>query len=143
MTPLNQIKALIQEKDICVLATDGDGKPYCSLMAYAHDESFEYIYMVTHKNTQKYKNLMKNPAVSLMIDSREKIPRDNAQALTVDGTFQKVEDHTKRAYIRQKLLNAHPHLADFIHHPNAEILSVKVNAFILLNGFSEAHYHKL
>jgi len=137
------MKALARERNICVLATDAGGKPYCSLMAYVTDESCREIYMVTHRNTQKYKNLMENPAVSLLIDSREKTPRKCVQALTVEGSFHKIEDDTERTKVKKMLLNTHPHLTDFIDQANAEIFCIKVSAFLLLNGLSEAHYIKL
>jgi nitroimidazol reductase NimA-like FMN-containing flavoprotein (pyridoxamine 5'-phosphate oxidase superfamily) len=140
---LDQMKTLAREKDICVLATDAGGKPYCSLMAYVTDEACEEIYMVTHRNTQKYKNLLKNPAVSLLIDSREVTPRNRVQALTVEGCFNKIEDDVKRSTVRKRLLKIHPHLVGFIDHADAEIFCIKVNAFLFLNGLSEAHYQAL
>jgi len=140
---LDQMKALAREKNICVLATDAGGKPYCSLMAYVTDESCEEIYMVTHRNTQKFKNLTANPAVSLLIDSRDKTPRNRVQALTVEGSFHKIEDHAKRADVRKMLTDKHPHLSEFIEHADAEIIRIKVTSFLLLNGFSEAHYQAL
>ena len=81
---LEQMKALARDKNMCVLATIAKAKPYCSLMAYVADESCEEIYMVTHRKTQKYQNLIENPAVSLLIDTREMTPRTWTQALTVE-----------------------------------------------------------
>jgi nitroimidazol reductase NimA-like FMN-containing flavoprotein (pyridoxamine 5'-phosphate oxidase superfamily) len=140
---LDQMKSLVQEKNMCVLATESGGKPHCSLMAYVTDEACENIYMVTHRDSQKYRNLMKNPAVSLLVDSREKAPRSRVQALTVEGCFQKIEDEAKRTTIRGLMLNTHPHLDDFIDHVNAEIFCIKIDSFLLLNGLSEAHYQAL
>jgi nitroimidazol reductase NimA-like FMN-containing flavoprotein (pyridoxamine 5'-phosphate oxidase superfamily) len=105
---LEQIKSLAREKDICVLATDAGGKPYCSLMAYVTDQACEEIYMVTHRETKKYQNLVENPAVSLLIDSRENAPRRRVAALTVEGSFQLIEDKAKEDRVRQMLLEAHP-----------------------------------
>jgi len=68
---LEEMKALAKQKDICVLATVSDGNPHCSLMAYATDDDCREIYMITQKGTKKYKNLIKNPSVSLLIDTRE------------------------------------------------------------------------
>jgi nitroimidazol reductase NimA-like FMN-containing flavoprotein (pyridoxamine 5'-phosphate oxidase superfamily) len=140
---LDQMKALAREKNTCVLATDSGGKPYCSLMAYVTDASCEEIYMVTHRKTQKYKNLMENPAVSLLIDSREKTPRQRVQALTVEGIFHKIEDDAKRSQVRKMLIKTHSHLSDFIDHADAEIFCIKVGSFLLLNGLSEAHFQAL
>jgi len=58
---LEKMKELVRKKNICVLATVSDYKPYCSLMAYITDATCKEIYMVTHKNTTKFNNLQKNP----------------------------------------------------------------------------------
>ena len=65
------IRELIQSGKTCVLATVSEGQPHCSLMSYAADENGREIYMATLRNTKKYKNLVVNPSVSLLIDSRE------------------------------------------------------------------------
>jgi len=140
---LEQMKALAKEKSMCVLATIAGAKPYCSLMAYVADTSCEEIYMVTHRKTQKYQNLLDNPAVSLLIDTREKTPRTQTRALTVEGTFHRIEDETTKIRVKELLLKTHPHLKDFIDHPDAELIRIKINAFLLLNGLSEAHYARL
>ena len=52
---LQEMKALAREKNSCVLATIVDRKPYCSLMAYVTNQACTEIYMVTHRQTQKFK----------------------------------------------------------------------------------------
>jgi len=143
MNIFDQMKTLIQEKNICVLATDAGGRPYCSLMAYVSDTSCEKIYMVTQRNSQKYKNLLENPAVSLLIDSRENSPQNLVQAITVEGSFQKIEDSEERIRIRKMLLNTHPHLTDFIDQKGAEIFAINIGSFLLLKGLTEAYFLKL
>lgn len=140
---LEEMKALAKEKNTCVLATVAGDKPYCSLMAYVTDENCEEIYMVTLRNTQKYKNLTENPAVSLLIDTREKSPRSEAQALTVEGVYAEIQSEEKRKKVQAKLLDLHPHLADLIHHPESEILCVKIRSFLLLNGLQDAHFESI
>ena len=140
---LDEIKALVREKNICVLATVAGQKPYCSLMAYVSDDNCEEIYMVTHKNTNKYKNLIQNPSISILIDSREQSPRSQAKALTVEGVFCKIEKAEKRRQVAAKLLQAHPHLETFMQHPEADVFCVKISSFLLLDGLQEAHFHTL
>jgi nitroimidazol reductase NimA-like FMN-containing flavoprotein (pyridoxamine 5'-phosphate oxidase superfamily) len=120
---LEQMKALIRERSMCVLATIAGAKPYCSLMAYVADESCEEIYMVTHRKTQKYQNLSENPAVSLLIDTREEAPRTLTRALTIEGTFHRIKDGTKKIKVKETLLKIHPHLKNFCDHPDAECLT--------------------
>jgi len=140
---LEKMKALVRKKNICVLATVSDHKPYCSLMAYITDITCEEIYMVTHKNTTKFNNLQKNPSVSLMIDSREAQPRSKAQALTIDGVFIPLIDENKKQKIRDRMLESFPHMKDFIHHPESELIRIKINSFLLLDGLIESHFMSL
>ena len=140
---LDQMKTLTRENNMCVLATDAGGKPYCSLMAYAVDVDCREIYMVTHRNTKKYQNLVKNPAVSLMIDSRMSAPRERVQALTVEGTFSSISEAPKIKQVKALLLEVHPHLSSFVENEEAEILCIRVSAFLLLNGLSESFYAEL
>ena len=139
----DHMKALVKEKSMCVLATISNAKPYCSLMAYAANNACEEIYMVTHRKTQKYQNLLENPAVCLLIDTREETPRTQTQALTVEGTFHTITSEIKINRVKKMLLNTHPHLQDFIEHADAELICIKINAFLLLNGITDAHYEKL
>ena len=143
---LERMKALVREKDICVLATVSGGKPHCSLMAYVADDDCREIYMVTHRETNKYKNLKENPAVSLLIDTREErgaSPGFEARALTVSGVFQEIGKEDKREGVRARLLERHPHLGEFVNHPGAELLSIRVISFLLLDGLTDAHYEKV
>ncbi len=140
---LEKMKALVKEKDICVLATVSAGHPHCSLMAYVTDEDCREIYMVTYKKSRKYENLIKNPSVSLLIDTREDhrgSRRPEAKALTVTGTFQKIDDEAKRARIRSGLMGRHPHLKELMNHPDAEIVCIRIDSFLLLNGLTDAHF---
>ena len=140
---LEEMKALAREKDICVLATITDGKPYCSLMAYVTNKACTEMYMVTHSQTQKYQNLVTNPAVSLLIDTRDTAPRSAAQAMTVEGVFGKIKDPVKVNKVRQKLLSTHPHLKEFMGHPNAEVFQIRIKSFLMLNGLTEASFEEV
>jgi len=140
---LEKMKALIRKKDVCVLATVSGDKPYCSLMAYIADETCEEIYMVTHKNTTKFDNLQKNPWVSLLIDSRETQPRSNAQALTIAGVFIPLIDKNKKQKLRDRMLESFPHMKDFIHHPESELIRIQINSLLLLDGLTESHFVSL
>ena len=139
---IDRVKAFLKEKDMCVLATTHEGRPHCSLMAYVTDEEAEWIYMVTLRTTTKYKNLLSNEQVSLLVDNRcEGLPaeRSKIQALTVHGTFHMVEDEEKRTQILEQFLIRHPHMKQFLDHPEVEIISVRAQSFLFLDGISDAH----
>jgi general stress protein 26 len=136
-----KIKALVRGKDICVLATVSEnGSPHCSLMAYVADAEYRNIYMVTHSSTLKYQNLKQNPNVGILIDSREFKPREQAQALTVSGVFQPIENTDERGRVETALLTRHPHLKDFIAHPDTALICIKVESYLLLEGLTESYF---
>lgn len=142
-----KMKELVRRKDICVLATASENNPHCSLMAYDTDEDCREIYMVTGRDTTKFKNLAFNPSVSLLIDTREEHMggrhRSEIQALTVSGVFEPISDENRKLSIRKKLLERHPHIGKLLEEPDAEIVCIKVRSFLLLDGLSEAHFEEI
>ena len=141
-----EIERLIKKKDICVLATVSEGEPHCSLMNYISSDDCREIYMVTQKGTKKYRNLNTNPAVSLLVDTREENPgpsRPEGKALTIAGVFQKMENENKKAMIKSKFIEKHPYLNTFMKDKDSEIFCVKVASCLLLDGFTKAHFEQI
>jgi nitroimidazol reductase NimA-like FMN-containing flavoprotein (pyridoxamine 5'-phosphate oxidase superfamily) len=143
---LEKMKDIVKANDLCVLATVSEGKPHCSLMSYIADEEGQEIYLISHKQTKKYGNLMGNPTVSLLIDTREEEKgqrRVFIKALTVSGEFQTIKDFGRKDLIRARFLKRHPHLADFLNDPGAEIFSIKIKSFQLLDGVKDAFFETI
>jgi nitroimidazol reductase NimA-like FMN-containing flavoprotein (pyridoxamine 5'-phosphate oxidase superfamily) len=143
---LEKMKDIVKANDLCVLATVSEGKPHCSLMSYISDEEGKEVYLISHKQTKKYGNLMENPTVSLLIDTREEEKsqrRIYIKALTVSGEFQPIKDPGEKDLIRSKFLKRHPHLADFLNDPGAELFSIKIRSFQLLDGVKDAFFEKI
>jgi general stress protein 26 len=143
---LDKMKDIVKTNDLCVLATVSEGKPHCSLMSYISDEEGQEIYLISHKQTKKYSNLIENPTVSLLIDTREEEKgkrRVYVKALTVSGEFQTIKDPGKKDMIRAKFLKRHPHLTDFMKDPGTEIFSIKIKSFQLLDGIKDAFYEAI
>jgi len=143
---LEKMKDIVKENDLCVLATVSEGRPHCSLMSYISDEEGHEVYLISHKQTKKYANLMENPTVSLLIDTREEEKgkrRVYIKALTVSGEFQTIKDPGKKDIIRAKFLKRHPHLADFLNDPGTEIFSIRIKSFQLLDGVKDAFFETI
>lgn len=139
---IQRMKELILQKDTCVLATVSEGKPHCSLMSYIVDPECRELYMVTPRHTKKYQNLLANPWVSLLIDTREDTLHSELKqkkALTISGLFQRLEAGRMKA-LRAKFIEKHPQLQDLVQDPAAEIFSVRFRSFQLLEGFQDAYF---
>jgi nitroimidazol reductase NimA-like FMN-containing flavoprotein (pyridoxamine 5'-phosphate oxidase superfamily) len=137
------MKDLLKTGNMCVLCTCAGGKPHCSLMAYVSDDAGSMVYMATLRQTQKYRNFLENPQVSLLVDTRnETLPsgRGGIRALTVSGTFHPIEDEAERRRILGRMSARHPHLIELIEHEDAEPFAIRISAFLLLDGPLEAHY---
>jgi uncharacterized pyridoxamine 5'-phosphate oxidase family protein len=112
-------------------------------MAYAANEDGTAIYMATHRSTKKFRNLLDNPAVSLMIDTRDASPRSLTRALTIEGFCTRIDEDSERQLVRHRLLSIHPHLKEFLDHSDNEMLCVRIRSFLLLKGLTEAHRAEL
>jgi len=140
------IQELIKANKLCVLATVSEAGPHCSLMSYATDENCHEIYMATHKDTKKYRNLIVNPSVSLLIDSRQDVgahPSAQTKALTISGTFQSNIDEKKMAMARARLFEQHAGLKDIFKDPDTEIIIVQIHAVQFLDGITDAYFEKI
>jgi nitroimidazol reductase NimA-like FMN-containing flavoprotein (pyridoxamine 5'-phosphate oxidase superfamily) len=143
---LELMKDLAKQKDTCVLATLSGDVPHCSLMAYVTNEDCSELYMATLRDTQKFRNLIENPSVSLLIDTREdhRGPlRSEAKAMTVSGRCEVIEDTGKQAFVRMRLLERHPYLKAFLDRPDVAIFCVHVASFLLLDGLTDAYFEEI
>ena len=140
---MEEMQAVIQTQDICVLATVSGSSPHCSLMAYVPDEKHRKLFMVTHRSTKKFANLLENPAVSLLIDTRlsdRPISREDVWALTLNGVFEQIENSEDVESIRSSFVKKHKHLHEFAHHPDAVVFAIKLQSLQLLRSATDADY---
>ena len=138
-----KVRALIRDQDTCVLATASENRPHCSLMAYAHDDSCSEIYLMTLKDSRKYQNMLKNPAVSLLIDTRKdtlKSDHTATVALTLSGRFQEIIKDNEPERIRRALSRRHPGLKDFFENPEQVPARIIIESILLLEGPTKAQY---
>lgn len=143
---LETMRELLRTHDMCVLATAVDGRPYCSLMAYVCDDSVRHVYMTTYRDSVKFRNLLRNPAVSLLVDTRElhgKARRAETRSLAVSGVYEPLVDPIEKAAVESRLLSAHPQLEVFLNSDAAEVIAVRLTSFLLLNGLTDSTYQEL
>jgi nitroimidazol reductase NimA-like FMN-containing flavoprotein (pyridoxamine 5'-phosphate oxidase superfamily) len=140
------IQVLICRNKHCVLATAVGNRPHCSLMSYTADPGGRELYMITLRNTQKFANLLINPQVSVLIDTREEdigSRRGRTKALTINGMFRLITDPREKDAVRAQLTAAHPHLREFAARAEAESFSITVESVLLLEGVAEAYFEEV
>ena len=139
----DSIRELIVQNDICVLATASDNVPHTSLMAYLPSDDAREIYLLTSRSTRKYANCLRNPSVSLLLDTRETHRADQraaAKALTLYGECAPSASAESRETLKARFAARFPHLAGLAAHPDSEVLVVRLRAAQLLSGVQDSHY---
>ena len=130
------LKDIFSAQYFAVLSSVGKGQPYSNLVAFAVTEDLNSLIFVTGRNTLKYRNIIQNQRVSLLIDSRTNNPTDveKATAITVIGQAYEEAD-TKKGF-HTVYLNKHPHLGQFINNPDSALIAVSVSDYIIA-GFDK------
>ncbi len=132
----NRIQELIENQYFGVLATENNGTPYTSLIAYASSPDLRYIIFCTPMDTQKCRNIQSNPRVSFFIDDRINSPEElySTTGLTVIGTagiLEKAEWNEHVAIYRKK----HPYMEHFSSEPSSVFVIMSVDRYITVSNF--------
>ena len=129
------ISALFSSQKLAVLATNMKGVPYTSLVAFVASTDLKEIFFATLKGTTKYNNLLDNPNVSILIDTRKNKPSDfqDAVAISAEGITEVINNY-KQKYIAL-YLEKHPSLSEFITSPNCAIIRVNITKYQYVSKF--------
>jgi nitroimidazol reductase NimA-like FMN-containing flavoprotein (pyridoxamine 5'-phosphate oxidase superfamily) len=125
---LDRLTALNKDQLHAVLATVLDGQPYTSMIAYALTPDKTGIVFSTPRKTQKYRNILNNSRVSLLIDTRSNTGRDymSAESLTILGNAVPVRRGRKRSELARVLVLKHPDLNKIMHSTETRLIFVKI-----------------
>jgi nitroimidazol reductase NimA-like FMN-containing flavoprotein (pyridoxamine 5'-phosphate oxidase superfamily) len=131
-----EIKDILDSQRLAVMATERNGHPYSSLMAFAHTEDLTNIVVATGRTTRKHMNLLGESRVSLLIDTRTNSESDfhAAAAVTVIGNAAEVEDVERKKY-SELYLSHHPYLKKFLQSPTTAMFKIRVRHYLIVNRF--------
>lgn len=132
-----RLKYLNEKERYAVLATDSDGQPFTSLIAYALTDDLKGVIFATPKNTSKYKNILQNPRVSVLIDSRFKSGCDylNTESVTIIGIAHPLRKGRKRTELSSILMKKHSKLSTFIKSSTTALILIGVAHYIHVGNF--------
>ncbi|MFO7676987.1 MAG: pyridoxamine 5'-phosphate oxidase family protein [Thermoplasmatota archaeon] len=130
-----QVKNLLDDQHLAVLATFSGSHPYTNLIAFSSYNQYKELIFATLRNTSKYKNLQKNKNVSVLIDNRDKNPLDFMKFITITA-LGKVEEVEKNLY-KDILLTKHPYLTDFINNDDCALLKITIDQYIIVKEFED------
>ncbi len=132
------IKTLFDSQTFAVLSTQRDGQPYASLVAFGASNSLHQIFFLTPRSTRKYKNLIHNPNVAVLISNHENKPDDTHKAVcvTATGTAFDIENQQKNEF-SDLITERHPHLKAFSMDAATALVCVRVETFFVVSEFQD------
>ena len=135
---LADIRSAVEAQRFAVLATQAEGQPYASLVAFAVTGDLRRVIFCTPRATRKYANLSRDGRVAVLVHTGRNAMGDcaGAMAVTATGTAGEVPDNRKEQY-SAALRGRHPELADFIGDPRNVLLAIDVSEFHLVRRFQD------
>lgn len=133
-----KISRLLDRQKLAVLSTCGVSGPYGSLVAFHYSSDLRCIYFATTRATRKYANLMHQPQVALLVDSRANRQEDfhRAEAVTVIGRAEEFDEEEKQSAAASYLVR-HSYLQEFIEAPTTAFFAVRTENYIYVSRFQE------
>ena len=127
----------MNKQRFAVLATQGDGVPYTNLVAFVCSDDLVTVVFMTPRDTSKFRNICRNPGVSLFIDNRSNSDTDieSAVGISVTGTASVLDDDVKYELLH-KYLDRHPYLSDFTRAAGNALISVEVTRYTVVSGLT-------
>ena len=132
---------IMSENHLCVLSTCSDDIPDASLMLYMCDSPCAKIYMLTLKETNKYRNIVNNKRVSLLIDTRDTVPDKTSQieALTIVGEAMIVRDMVFAQTLIEQMKKKHHSLSNLASGESVSVIEVTVQNILFLENVDDGY----
>jgi len=131
-----RIKKVLDSQSIAVLGTSKDGEPYSCLVGFALTEDMSIAVFATMRQRLKYKNMMANPRVTLMIDDRAEQDSDfnDTTSVTIVGSVEDVRGGERVKYA-SLLLARQPALTEFVNSPDCAVMRVVIDKIYVVSEF--------
>ena len=139
-----EIQRALDTRLFAVLATQYDGQPHASLMAFTPVDGFRYLIVATYRNTMKYRNLLKDGRVAILIDNcaAPGSAEHRNLVLTAHGIASEVPSVDHEA-IEQAHLARHANLTAFLASPDCVLFRVAVSTYEVVAGTDDVFWYKV
>lgn len=135
---MEKIRNLFAGTRLAVLATDHDGSPHTSLVAFAASDDLRELFFATSKETRKYQYLKANCRVAFLVDNRSKTDGDFREgiAVTILGMATELQDAERESALASYVANL-PDLAEFVSSPSCALFRATVSSYSLVEEFEK------
>lgn len=140
-TKKEYITRILKSSKFAVLATEGDGQPHASLIAITPFGNFRQLIFATYRNTRKYRNLVHNSKVAVLIEGGYAKSKDLKKSivLTIIGHSEEISiEESEAAFNRH--LKRHPEMESFMLSPDCALIMVIARSFQVVNGINDIQW---
>ena len=134
--PRTMLRELLLSRFVGVLTTTDAAVPRPCLVGYVATPDLTTLVFVTPRQTRKFANIERNPAVAFLVDNRQNTVADvrEAVAATAFGEARELlgaerEDHLP------PFVQRHPSLDEFARSPTSAMIGISVRSFELVWQF--------
>ena len=140
-TSREYIEDVLKLNKFAVLATEGDGQPHASLIAITPIGDFRQLIFATYRNTRKYRNLVHNSKVAVLIESREINMKDLQKSivLTIIGHTEEISIAENEAAF-QEHLKRHPEMESFMRSSDCALILVIAQSYQVVYGIDDIRW---
>jgi len=140
-TKKEYITRILKTSKFAVLATEGDGQPHASLIAITPFGNFRQLIFATYRNTRKYRNLLHNSKVAVLIEGlnvRMKGLKESV-ALTIIGHSEEISIEENEVAFNTHL-KRHPEMESFMLSSDCALIMVIAQSFQVVNGINDIQW---
>jgi uncharacterized pyridoxamine 5'-phosphate oxidase family protein len=135
------IEDALQTSRFAVLATEGNGQPHASLIAITPFGSFRQLIFATYRNTLKYRNIVHNSKVAVLIESGDVNMKglQKSIVLTIIGHTKEISiEENEEAF--QVHLKRHPEMESFMLSSDCALILVIAQSYQVVYGIDDIRW---
>jgi len=140
-TTKEYIEYVLKTSKFAVLATERDGQPHTSLIAITPLGSYRKLIFATYRNTLKYRNLVHNSKVAVLIEGGYAKSKDLKKSivLTIIGHSEEISiGENEEAFNTH--LKRHPEMESFMLSSDCALIMVIARSFQVANGINDIQW---
>lgn len=136
------IRSVLERNLFAVLATQRNGQPHASLIAFTPLEGLRFLAFATYRDTLKYASIREDQRVAILIEDREDDDRrsDRRLVVTAVGEAIRMPEEDQQAHIAAHLAR-HPELERFLSSPDCELVGVAVHAYQVVSSIDDVRWY--
>jgi hypothetical protein len=135
---------VLERNHYAVLATQRDGQPHTSLMAFTPLEGLRFLAIATYRESIKYQSIGQDPRVAILVEDREGDARCSGQRLVLTAIGEVIETPEAERHIHiAKHLTRHPDLQNFLSEPECVFIRVAVHSYQVVGGIDDVKWYEV